>query len=87
MVDAKYVRLCDASFRSRIHEHGSILTFKDVDGSDTHHKPLRPSADKPSYIGTGTTVSHVGLLVGLMCIQIGLQTNCMSLQKLLKCSK
>jgi len=50
VVDVKYVRLSEASFNSRIHKHGSVLTFKDVDGSDTHHKPLRPSADKPSYI-------------------------------------
>ena len=42
----EYVSLSSASFSSRVHKHSSILAFKDVDGYDTNHKPLRSSADK-----------------------------------------
>lgn len=43
---AKYVRLSKESFESRIHKsNDGILTFRDVDGSETSAKALRPPDD------------------------------------------
>ncbi|WAR15436.1 hypothetical protein MAR_005541 [Mya arenaria] len=44
-----YVRLNAITYRDRINEENKILTFKDVDGSNTPVKPLRPKCEQPSY--------------------------------------
>ncbi|KAH3728200.1 hypothetical protein DPMN_054159 [Dreissena polymorpha] len=47
-----YVRLERSSFEARVayNENTCILTFRDVDGSQTQAKPLRPRANRIRYV-------------------------------------
>ncbi|KAH3773759.1 hypothetical protein DPMN_175128 [Dreissena polymorpha] len=46
----KYVRLERSSFEARVAFNENILTFRDVDGSQTQAKPLRPRANGIRYV-------------------------------------
>ena len=61
----KYVRVDTDVFEARIDEHENALTFRDIDGSVTPNKPLRPKT-KPSslvteYTAPGSSDSHPDL--------------------------
>ncbi|KAH3709712.1 hypothetical protein DPMN_069175 [Dreissena polymorpha] len=45
-----YVRLERSSFEARVAYNENILTFRDVDGSQTQAKPLRPRANRIRYV-------------------------------------
>ncbi|KAH3779591.1 hypothetical protein DPMN_157394 [Dreissena polymorpha] len=46
----RYERLERSAFNARIHTSDNILTFRDVDGSETPIKPLRPRVNRASYV-------------------------------------
>lgn len=49
--EAVYRRVTRDTFQSRIHVNKTgVFTFKDVDGSDTNVRPLRPLANKPKLV-------------------------------------
>ncbi len=49
--EAVYRRATRDTFQSRIHVNKTgVFTFKDVDGSDTNVRPLRPLANKPKLV-------------------------------------
>ncbi|KAH3793725.1 hypothetical protein DPMN_147243 [Dreissena polymorpha] len=48
--NTRYERLERSAFIARIHTSDNILTFHDVDGSETPVKPLRPRVNRASYV-------------------------------------
>ncbi len=47
--NTRYERLQRSAFNARIDTSDNILTFRDIDGSETPVKPLRPRVNRASY--------------------------------------